>query len=87
MSEWHGGALSLDQWAADLRSIIDAAQPAEPVTLLGISQGAATCVQDASRHPERVARLIFNPFYTAKEASICFPRRTSQMFAKSKLEL
>jgi hypothetical protein len=38
MSEWHGGALSLDQWAADLRSIIDA--PAEPVALLGISQGA-----------------------------------------------
>jgi pimeloyl-ACP methyl ester carboxylesterase/DNA-binding CsgD family transcriptional regulator len=28
------------------------------VTLLGISQGAATCIHYAIRHPERVARLI-----------------------------
>jgi pimeloyl-ACP methyl ester carboxylesterase/DNA-binding CsgD family transcriptional regulator len=58
MSEWNGAALSLDQWADDLRCVIDAAQPLEPVTLLGISQGAATCVQYAVRHPERVGRLI-----------------------------
>ena len=43
MSEW-GGALSLEVWADDLGSIIDAAQPQGPVTLLGISQGAATCI-------------------------------------------
>jgi pimeloyl-ACP methyl ester carboxylesterase/DNA-binding CsgD family transcriptional regulator len=58
MSDWQGGALSLDQWAADLHSIIDAAQPAGPVTLLGISQGAAACIHYAIRNPERVARLI-----------------------------
>lgn len=58
MSDWQGGALSLDQWAADLHSIIDAANPAGPVTLLGISQGAATCIHYAIRHPERVAGLI-----------------------------
>jgi pimeloyl-ACP methyl ester carboxylesterase/DNA-binding CsgD family transcriptional regulator len=58
MSEWQGGALNLDQWAADLEAVIDAAEPAEPVTLLGISQGAATCIHYAIRHPERVARLI-----------------------------
>lgn len=58
MSEWQDGALSLDQWAADLQSIIDAAQAEGPVTLVGISQGAATCVHYAIRHPERVARLI-----------------------------
>jgi pimeloyl-ACP methyl ester carboxylesterase/DNA-binding CsgD family transcriptional regulator len=58
MSDWQGGPLSLDQWAADLQSIIDAARPAGPVTLLGISQGAATCIHYAIRHPERVARLI-----------------------------
>jgi len=52
------GVLSLDQWADDLGSIIDAAQPEGPVTLLGISQGAATCIHYALRHPERVARLI-----------------------------
>ena len=58
MSEWHGGALSLDQWAADLEAVIDAARPTAPVTLLGISQGAATCIRYAIRHPERVARMI-----------------------------
>lgn len=58
MSEWHGGHLSLEQWAADLESVIDAARPAGPVTLLGISQGAATCIHYAIQHPERVARLI-----------------------------
>ncbi|MGE5837695.1 MAG: alpha/beta fold hydrolase, partial [Acidobacteriota bacterium] len=30
----------------------------EPVTLVGISQGAATCVMYAVRHPERVAKLV-----------------------------
>jgi pimeloyl-ACP methyl ester carboxylesterase/DNA-binding CsgD family transcriptional regulator len=58
MSDWQGGALSLDQWAGDLEAIIDAAEPSGPVTLLGISQGAATCIHYAIRHPERVARLI-----------------------------
>jgi len=30
----------------------------EPVTLLGISQGAATCIHYALRHPDSVARLV-----------------------------
>lgn len=58
MSDWQGGALSFDLWVADLESVVDAAQSAEPVTLLGISQGAATCIQYALRHPDRVTRLI-----------------------------
>jgi pimeloyl-ACP methyl ester carboxylesterase/DNA-binding CsgD family transcriptional regulator len=58
MSDWQGGDLSLDQWAADLESVIDAARPDGPVTLLGISQGAATCITYAIRHPERVHRMI-----------------------------
>lgn len=58
MSEWQAGALSLDQWTADLESVIDAARPAAPVTLLGISQGGAACITYAIRHPERVARII-----------------------------
>ena len=58
MSEWRPGTLSLDQWASDLDAVIDAAAPEGPVTLLGISQGAATCIRYAIRHPERVARLI-----------------------------
>jgi pimeloyl-ACP methyl ester carboxylesterase/DNA-binding CsgD family transcriptional regulator len=58
MSEWRAGALSLDQWTSDLEAIVDAARPSEPVTLLGISQGAASCIHYAIRHPDRVARMI-----------------------------
>jgi pimeloyl-ACP methyl ester carboxylesterase/DNA-binding CsgD family transcriptional regulator len=50
--------LTVDHWVADLASVVDAAQPTEPVTLLGISQGAAACILYAIRHPERVARMI-----------------------------
>src|SRR5688572_8317861 len=64
MSEWHDGELSLDQWASDLGTIIDAAQPEGPVTLLGISQGAATCIHYTLRHPERVGRLILYGGYS-----------------------
>ena len=58
MSEWHSGTLTVDHWVADLGSVIDAARPSEPVTLLGISQGAAACILYAIRHPERVARIV-----------------------------
>lgn len=58
MSEWTGGPLSIDHWTADLRAVIDAAQPAGPVTLLGISQGAAACIRYALQYPERVAGLV-----------------------------
>jgi pimeloyl-ACP methyl ester carboxylesterase/DNA-binding CsgD family transcriptional regulator len=58
MSEWTGGELSLDRWADDLASVVDAAAPDGPVTLLGISQGAATCIKYAVRHPDRVSRMI-----------------------------
>jgi pimeloyl-ACP methyl ester carboxylesterase/DNA-binding CsgD family transcriptional regulator len=58
MSEWNAGELSLDVWTADLRAVADAADVDVPVTLLGISQGAATCIQFATRFPERVSRLV-----------------------------
>ena len=59
MSDWTPGtSLTIDQWASDLESVVEAARPEEPVTLLGISQGAATCIHYSIRHPERVARLI-----------------------------
>jgi pimeloyl-ACP methyl ester carboxylesterase/DNA-binding CsgD family transcriptional regulator len=58
MSEWSANGLSLDLWADDLATVADAAQPTGPVTLLGISQGAATCIRYATRYPERVSRLI-----------------------------
>jgi pimeloyl-ACP methyl ester carboxylesterase/DNA-binding CsgD family transcriptional regulator len=58
MSDWQVGDLTLDQWTADLESVVDAARPDRPFTLLGISQGAAACIQFAIRHPDRVAHLI-----------------------------
>src|ERR687895_1697269 len=35
MSDWRPGNLTVDQWTADLESVIDAAGLVEPVTLLG----------------------------------------------------
>ena len=58
MSDWECGRLNVEQWADDLETVIDAAQVTGPITLLGISQGASTCIRYALRHPERVARMI-----------------------------
>jgi pimeloyl-ACP methyl ester carboxylesterase/DNA-binding CsgD family transcriptional regulator len=58
MTEWRGGSMTLDDWVTDLQAVIEAARPAGPVTLLGISQGAATCIRYAIRHPEQVARIV-----------------------------
>ena len=64
MSGWDGGeSLSVPQWTDDLELVIEAARPDAPVTLLGISQGGAACLQYAIRHPERVARIILYGAY------------------------
>jgi pimeloyl-ACP methyl ester carboxylesterase/DNA-binding CsgD family transcriptional regulator len=77
MSEWKAGTPNLDQWTADLESVIAAAEPDGPVTLLGISQGAAACIHYAIRHPERVSRLILYGGY----AHGAFKRGTSESVA------
>ncbi len=58
MSDWSASDLSFDRRVADLEAVIDAARLSAPVTLLGISQGAAICIAYALRHPERVSRMI-----------------------------
>jgi len=58
MSEWRDSELSARVWTDDLEAVIDAAEPKEPVTLLGISQGSVASIGYALRHPERVSRLI-----------------------------
>jgi pimeloyl-ACP methyl ester carboxylesterase/DNA-binding CsgD family transcriptional regulator len=63
MSEWQGSNLSVDQWTADLETVVEAARPAAPITLLGISQGAAACIRYAILHPDRVARLVLYGAY------------------------
>lgn len=58
MSEWRAEPLTITQWTADLELIIASARIDSPITLLGISQGAAACIRYAVLHPERVARMI-----------------------------
>jgi pimeloyl-ACP methyl ester carboxylesterase/DNA-binding CsgD family transcriptional regulator len=58
MTDWNVGDLSLERWVEDLEAVVEAADPREPFALLGISQGAATCVAYAVRHPERVSRMV-----------------------------
>ena len=50
--------LSFESWVDDLETVIGASKANEPFALLGISQGAATCIGYAARYPERVSKLI-----------------------------
>ena len=63
MTDWNVGDLSFARWIEDLEAVVDAAGTQEPFTLLGISQGAATCIAYAVRHPERVSKLILYGAY------------------------
>lgn len=47
----------LDAWVRDLEAVVEAAGLAR-FALLGMSQGAAIAIAYASRHPERVERLL-----------------------------
>ena len=58
MTDWKVGDLSFERWVGDLEAVVAAAGPREPFALLGISQGAATCIAYAAKHPERVSHLI-----------------------------
>ncbi|MGH8495405.1 MAG: alpha/beta fold hydrolase [Gammaproteobacteria bacterium] len=58
MTDWEVGDLSFPRWVEDLEAVVAAAKVDEPFVLLGISQGAATAVAYAARHPERVSHLI-----------------------------
>lgn len=58
MTDWNVGDLSFERWVEDLEAVVAAAAPQEPFALLGISQGAATCVGYTVRHPERVSKLV-----------------------------
>ena len=49
--------VSFEAWVRDLESVVDAAK-LDRFALLGMSQGAATAIAYAVRHPERVSHLI-----------------------------
>ena len=63
MTDWNVGDLSFERWVEDLEAVVAAADPKEPFGLLGISQGAATCVAYAVKHPERVSHLVLYGAY------------------------
>lgn len=58
MTQWQVADVSTPRWCEDMEAVIDAAAPAGPLTLLGISQGAPTAIAYAVRNPERVSKLI-----------------------------
>ena len=58
MTDWNVGDLSFERWVEDLEAVVAVVNPQEPFALLGISQGAATCLAYAVRHPERVSRIL-----------------------------
>jgi TolB-like protein/pimeloyl-ACP methyl ester carboxylesterase/Flp pilus assembly protein TadD len=63
LTDWNASNLSLERWTDDLEEVIDAARIDPPFTLLGVSQGGATCISYLARHPERVSRLILYGSY------------------------
>ncbi len=63
MTDWQVGDLSFERWVEDLEEVVAAADIQEPFALLGISQGAATCIAYAVRHPERVSKLVLYGSY------------------------
>jgi pimeloyl-ACP methyl ester carboxylesterase/DNA-binding CsgD family transcriptional regulator len=63
MTDWNVGDISPARQLADLEEVIAAADIKEPFSLLGMSQGGATSIRYAIRHPERVARLILYGVY------------------------
>lgn len=58
MTQWEVPEVSLPRWVDDLEAVAHAAAREAPAALLGISQGAATCIAYAVRHPQRVSHLI-----------------------------
>jgi pimeloyl-ACP methyl ester carboxylesterase/DNA-binding CsgD family transcriptional regulator len=58
MSQWEVPDVSREHWHSDLCDVIAAASLTAPVILMGMSQGAATAIQYAAEHPDRVSHLI-----------------------------
>jgi pimeloyl-ACP methyl ester carboxylesterase/DNA-binding CsgD family transcriptional regulator len=79
MTDWHVGDLSFDRWVTDLEAVIEAAG-APRFVLLGISQGAATCVAYAAKHPERVSHLVVYGGYV-RGAAVRTPREAREFKA------
>jgi len=66
--------LSHERKVEDLEALADSAAAGAPVTLLGISQGAPVCIEYATRHPDRVSRLLLYGGYARGVARRANPK-------------
>ena len=57
LSDWNIETFSFDALVGDLEAVVEAAG-VQRFSLLGISQGCATAIEYAVRHPERVDKLV-----------------------------
>ena len=57
LSDWDVTDLSFEAFVRDLETVVEAVGP-KRFSLLGMSQGCATSIAYAARHPERVSHLV-----------------------------
>jgi len=77
LSDWEVTDLSFRAFVEDLEAVADALA-LERFPLLGISQGAAVCIEYAVRHPERVSGLILIGGYAAGWRHIASPEEQAR---------
>jgi len=63
LSDWSVADVSFEGFVRDLEAVVDALD-LERFALFGISQGVAVSIAYATRHPERVSRLVLCGGYT-----------------------
>jgi len=63
LSDWDAPAFSIEDFVADLETVVDAVG-LERFVLFGLSQGCAISVAYAARHPDRVAGLVLYGGYS-----------------------
>ncbi len=77
LSDWEVKDLNFRAFVEDLETVADTLT-LERVPLLGISQGAAVCIEYAVRHPERVSGLILIGGYAAGWRHIASPEEQAR---------